>query len=62
MSATLIYVSSTVDPVVQVWALDRGGYVVVERDRRHEFDYLPEARAYAAVQTRAIKDDRSVPA
>ena len=62
MSATLIYVSSTVDPVVQVWALDRGGYVVVERDRRHEFDYLPEARAYAAVQTRAIKDDRSVAA
>ena len=62
MSATLIYVSSTVDPVVQVWALDRGGYVVVERDRRHEFDYLPEARAYATVQTRAIKADRSVAA
>ena len=62
MSATLIYVSSTTDPVVQVWALDRGGYVVVERDRRHEFDYLPEARAYAAVQTRTIKADRSVAA
>ena len=58
MSATLIYVSSTVDPVVQVWATDRGGYVVVERDRRHEFDYLAEARAYAVVQTRAIKVDR----
>ena len=62
MSATLIYVSSTIDPVVQVWATDRGGYVVVERDRRHEFDYLAEARAYAGVQTRAIKADRSVPA
>jgi hypothetical protein len=58
MSATLIYVSSTTDPVVQLWATDRGGYVVVERDRRHEFDYLPEARAYAVVQTRAIKADR----
>ena len=58
MSATLIYVSSTTDPVVQVWATDRGGYVVVERDRRHDFDYLPEARAYAVVQTRAIKADR----
>jgi hypothetical protein len=58
MSATLIYVSSTTDPVVQLWATDRGGYVVVERDRRHEFDYLPEARAYAVVQTRAIKTDR----
>ena len=58
MSATLIYVSSTTDPVVQVWATDRGGYVVVERDRRHEFDYLAEARAYAVVQTRAIKADR----
>ena len=55
MKATLIYVSSTVDPVVQVWALDRGGYVVVERDRRHEFDYLAEARAYAVVQTRKRK-------
>ena len=55
MTATLIYVSSTVDPVVQVWALDRGGYVVVERDRRHEFDYLAEARAYAVVQTRKRK-------
>ena len=55
MSATLIYVSSTVDPVVQVWATDRGGYVVVERDRRHEFDYLPEARAYAAYQSRKRK-------
>ena len=58
MSATLIYVSSTTDPVVQLWATDRGGYVVVERNRRHEFDYLPEARAYAVVQTRAIKADR----
>ena len=58
MTATLIYVSSTRDPVVQLWATDRGGYVVVERDRRHEFDYLPEARAYAAVQTRAIKAER----
>ena len=55
MSATLIYVSSTVAPVVQVWALDRGGYVVVERDRRHEFDYLPEARAYAVYQSRKRK-------
>ena len=55
MSATLIYVSSTTDPVVQVWALDRGGYVVVERDRRHEFDYLAEARAYAVVQSRKRK-------
>ena len=58
MSATLIYVSSTVDPVVQLWATDAGRYVVVERDRRHGFDYLPEARAYAAVQTRAIKTTR----
>jgi hypothetical protein len=58
MSATLIYVSSTTDPVVQLWATDAGRYVVVERDRRHEFDYLPEARAYAVVQTRAIKADR----
>ena len=55
MSATLIYVSSASDPVVQVWATDRGGYVVVERDRRHEFDYLAEARAYAVVQTRKRK-------
>lgn len=55
MSATLIYVSSTVDPVVQVWATDRGSYVVVERDRRHEFDYLPEARAYAVYQSRKRK-------
>lgn len=55
MSATLIYVSSTVDPVVQVWALDRGGYVVVERDRRHDFDYLPEAKAYALCQSRKRK-------
>ena len=62
MSATLIYVSSTVDPVVQVWATDRGGYVVVERDRRHEFDYLPEARAYAVIQTRRIKAERKVTA
>ena len=55
MSATLIYVSSTVDPVVQVWATDPGGYVVVERDRRHEFDYLAEARAYAVYQSRKRK-------
>jgi len=55
MSATLIYVSSTTDSVVQVWATDRGGYVVVERDRRHEFDYLPEARAYAVYQSRKRK-------
>jgi hypothetical protein len=52
MSATLIYVSSTHDPVVQLWATDRGGYVVVVRDRRHEFDYLPEARAYAVYESR----------
>ena len=62
MSATLIYVSSASDPVVQVWATDRGGYVVVERDRRHEFDYLPEARAYAVIQTRRIKAERKVTA
>ena len=62
MSATLIYVSSATDPAVQVWALDRGGYVVVERDRRHEFDYLPEARAYAVYQSRTIKAERSVAA
>jgi len=55
MSATLIYVSSTTDPVVQLWATDRGGYVVVERDRRHEFDYLPEARAYAVYESRKRK-------
>lgn len=55
MSATLIYVSSTTDPVVQVWATDRGGYVVVVRDRRHEFDYLAEARAYAVYQSRKRK-------
>jgi hypothetical protein len=58
MSATLIYVSSTRDPVVQLWATDAGRYVVVVRESRHEFDYLPEARAYAVVQTRAIKADR----
>jgi hypothetical protein len=58
MSATLIYVSSTTDPVVQLWATDAGRYVVVVRESRHEFDYLPEARAYAVVQTRAIKADR----
>lgn len=55
MTATLIYVSSTRDPVVQLWATDRGGYVVVERDRRHKFDYLPEARAYAVYQSRKRK-------
>ena len=58
MSATLIYVSSTHDPVVQLWATDAGRYVVVVRESRHDFDYLPEARAYAVVQTRAIKADR----
>ena len=55
MSATLIYVSSTRDPVVQLWATDAGRYVVVERDRRHEFDYLAEARAYAVYQSRKQK-------
>ena len=55
MSATLIYVSSTHDPVVQLWATDAGRYVVVERDRRHEFDYLAEARAYAVYQSRKRK-------
>ena len=55
MSATLIYVSSTTDPVVQLWATDAGRYVVVERDRRHEFDYLAEARAYAVYQSRKQK-------
>ena len=59
MTATLIYVSSTRDPVVQLWATDAGRYVVVVRESRHEFDYLPEARAYAVVQTRAIKADRT---
>lgn len=57
MSATLIYVSSTTDPVVQLWATDAGRYVVVERDRRHGFDYLPEARAYAVYQSRSIKTE-----
>ena len=52
MSATLIYVSSTHDPVVQLWATDAGRYVVVERDRRHEFDHLSEARAYAVYESR----------
>ena len=55
MSATLIYVSSATDPVVQVWALDRGGYVVVVRESRHDFDYLPEARAYAVHESRKRK-------
>ena len=55
MTATLIYVSSTTDPVVQLWATDAGRYVVVERHRRHEFDYLPEARAYAVYQSRKRK-------
>ena len=55
MTATLIYVSSTRDPVVQLWATDAGRYVVVERHRRHEFDYLPEARAYAVYQSRKRK-------
>ena len=51
MSATLIYVSSTTDPVVQLWATDAGRYVVVVRESRHEFDYLPEARAYAVYES-----------
>ena len=55
MSATLIYVSSTTDPVVQLWATDAGRYVVVERGGRHGFDYLPEARAYAVYQSRKRK-------
>jgi len=52
MTATLIYVSSTTDPVVQLWATDAGRYVVVVRESRHEFDYLPEARAYAVLESR----------
>ena len=52
MSATLIYVSSTHDPVVQLWATDAGRYVVVVRESRHDFDYLPEARAYAVYEAR----------
>ena len=55
MSATLIYVSSTRDPVVQLWATDAGRYVVVVRESRHEFDYLPEARAYAVYESRKQK-------
>ena len=55
MSATLIYVSSTVDPVVQLWATDAGRYVVVVRESRHDFDYLPEARAYAVYESRKQK-------
>ena len=55
MSATLIYVSSTTDPVVQLWATDAGRYVVVVRESRHDFDYLPEARAYALHQSRKRK-------
>ena len=55
MSATLIYVSSTRDPVVQLWATDAGRYVVVVRESRHDFDYLPEARAYAVCQSRKRK-------
>lgn len=55
MSATLIYVSSTTDPVVQLWATDAGRYVVVVRESRHEFDYLPEARAYAVHQSQKRK-------
>jgi len=55
MSATLIYVSSTRDPVVQLWATDAGRYVVVVRESRHEFDYLPEARAYAVYESRKRK-------
>ena len=52
MTATLIYVSSTTDPVVQLWATDAGRYVVVVRESRHDFDYLPEARAYAVHESR----------
>ena len=55
MTATLIYVSSTRDPVVQLWATDAGRYVVVVRESRHDFDYLPEARAYAVYQSRKQK-------
>jgi hypothetical protein len=55
MTATLIYVSSTDDPVVQVWATDSGGYVVVVRESRHEFDYMPEAKAYAVYESRKQK-------
>ena len=62
MSATLVYVSSTVDPVVQVWATDDGRYVVVVRESRHDFDYLPEARAYAVFETRTINAERKVAA
>jgi hypothetical protein len=57
MSATLIYVSSTRDPVVQLWATDAGRYVVVVRETRHEFDYMPEARAYAVYQARTIQSE-----
>jgi len=52
MSATLIYVSSTSDPVVQLWATDAGRYVVVVRESRHDFDYMPEAKAYAVYESR----------
>lgn len=62
MSATLIYVSSTRDPVVQLWATDAGRYVVVVRESRHEFDYMPEARAYAAFKAQAIKAESGVAA
>ena len=55
MSATLVYVSSTRDPVVQLWATDAGRYVVVVRETRHEFDYMPEARAYAVYESRKRK-------
>ena len=55
MSATLIYVSSTHDPVVQLWATDAGRYVVVVRESRYDFDYLPEARAYAMHKSRKRK-------
>jgi len=62
VTATLIYVSSTTDPVVQVWATDVGRYVVEVRESRHEFDYMPEARAYAVFETRAIKAESKVAA
>jgi len=55
VSATLVYVSSTRDPVVQLWATDAGRYVVVVRETRHEFDYMPEARAYAVYESRKRK-------
>jgi hypothetical protein len=40
---------------VQLWATDAGRYVVVVRESRHDFDYLPEARAYAVYESRKRK-------